>query len=483
MNIASRTLMALVLSTALISPVLAQTAPTDAVIAIEAAQIPGDFSAAISEAAAGRALFLAGDHSAGLEMLQPLADAGNPVAQNILGIALTEVNAAYGTYDAAEGFRYLLAAGAQNFSPAMHNLGDTFEETHEGFAPDLEESSRWFIAAAELGYEPAFYNAAYALVNGHGVAEDSVAGRAWLDRALVGEERAYALGMLGDLAYYGQGQPVDFALALDFYVQAAQAGSSEAAWYAAYQYYYGEGTPEDEPAALPLLEQAVAGGELSAIGYLALLLSRGVGETAADPDRALAMALSGDDLGNGFASAVVGDFYRLGVGTEVNFELARAAYERGQARGNVDALYQLGDLAYFGRGVPQDYASALIYYYEALDIDPNHGGTLYSIAYMQMRGEGTEVDLASATELLEQTIAWRHGFSMTEAILLFGSPQFAGPQTDAVRARAHCIYVDVQGGPPDQSGDVEDHAATCARLAEELSAEDQIRAAEMAAAF
>lgn len=481
MRVAAFAMLTFALSSGLALSALAQSEPTDPVIAIQPNQIPGDFSAAMADAAEGRAMFLAGDHEAALDLLLPLADAGNPVAQNILGIALTDLNSAYVPYDAAEGFRYLLAAGAQNFGPAMHNLGDAFEETHDGFAPDLEASSSWFIAAAELGYEPAYYNAGFGLVNGNGVVADDVAGRAWLTLALDGEERGYALGLFGDLAYFGQSQPQDFAVALDYYLQAAQAGNAEGAWYAAYQYLNGEGTPIDAAAALPLLEQAVAEGEVRATGSLALLLAGIVGDVETDPDRALTIAVTGDAQGSGFASAVLGDLYRLGIGTEVDLDLARAAYERGAAHGEADAAYQLGDMAYFGRGEPVDYARAFELFHDTLAVFPAHAATLYSIAYMQMRGEGTEVDLPNAVLGLEQVLEQNNRLAIIEAIELFGSPTYAGAHSNEVRAQAYCIYVGTQGWLTEPGGDFEDHIATCARLAETLNDEDSARAADIAA--
>lgn len=48
----------------------------------------------------------------------------------------------------------------------MHNLGDTYEETHDGVAPDLEASTRRYLTTAELGYETAFYDAGYAVAYG-----------------------------------------------------------------------------------------------------------------------------------------------------------------------------------------------------------------------------------------------------------------------------------------------------------------------------
>lgn len=314
------------------APLLAQT-PVDPLTSVTADEIPGDFAAARAEAALARAQFLAGDHAPALEELRPMSDAGNPVAQNIVGIALTELNAAYGPYDRDTGFAYLLAAAEQDFGPAMHNLADTFEESHGDLAPDLEEAFSWYLAAAEIGYQYAFYDTGFALINGNGVAADVAAGRVWVERAVDGPERADALGMLGDLAYFGNGQEQDYAQALDYYVQAAAAGNTEAAFYAGYQYYWRQGTDEDDEAAIGLLEQAIAGDVREAYAFLALLLQHDNGAYSADPDpdpdpdpeRARALAIQGDALGDGYASAVLGDTYRLGVGGDIDYDLARAA--------------------------------------------------------------------------------------------------------------------------------------------------------------
>ncbi len=556
MRLAPRGLLALFLTSALIVPAWGQIAPADPLVVIEADSIPGDFTAAMEEAAEGRALFIAGNHAEALEMLRPLADAGNPVAQNILGIALTDLNGAYGPYDAAEGFRYLLAAGAQNFGPAMHNLGDSYEEEHDGIAPDPEQAFRWYLAAAELGYVRAYYNVGYGLVNGYGVAQDLAAGRVWLDRALDGDERAEALTLLGDLAYYGEGQEADLAQALALYLEAAGLGHAEAAYYAGYQYYWGEGTDQDWTAAAPFLEQALAGGEragaLNLLGNMAYhgegrevdfaeafafyLEAAGLGDADAafraayqylhgegtevdeaaalplleqavagdvpeafsflaelhaeavvpgtDPSRALALAMHGDDLGDGYAAIVLGRFHRHGVEghVPVDPDAARSAYLRGVERGQAGALRSLGLMAYHGEGEPVDHARAYDYFRQAVEMAPDYGAALYALSYMEMRGEGTPRDLAAATAHIEAALAVGEDSALVAGVILFGSPTHAGPQSDPVRAFAHCIASEavdwLEGQDP---GDLGQHFATCERLSAELSAEDQTRAAELAA--
>jgi len=459
--------------------------PFDPLVVIAPEDIPGDFSSARAEAQVGRALFLAGSHAAALDILRPLADAGNPVAQNIMGLALTDLNGAYGPYDAELGFGYLLAAAEQDFGPAMHNLGDSYEETHEGFAPDLEESFRWYLAAAELGYARAYYDVAYALVYGYGIEADVAAGRAWTERMLDTEDRPFALEILGELAYYGDGEPQDQARALALFEEAAAGGSSWAAYFAAYQYLHGEGTPVDDAAALPLLEQAAEGGQIEAFAYLAELHAEAV-VPGTDPSRALVLAMRGDDLGDDYAAVVLGRFYRHGVEgyVPVDPHAARAAYLRGVERGQAGALRSLGLMAYFGEGAPVDHARAYDYFRQAVEMAPDYGSALYSMAYMEMRGEGTPRDLAAATAHIEAALAVGEESALVAGVILFGSPTYDGPQSDPVRAQAHCIASETAGWLEGQdAGDLSEHFAICARLPEELTPEDQARAAQMAEAL
>lgn len=556
MRSATRALLALVLTTALTAPGFAQdqVQPVDPLVVIDLEDIPGDFAAARAQADEGRTLFLNGDHAAALDILRPLADAGNPVAQNIMGVALTDANGAYGPYDAAAGFAFLQAAAEQDFGPAMHNLADTYEEEHEGFSPDFERSFQWYLAAAELGYVRAYFNVGYGLVNGYGTAQDFAEGRLWLERALEGDERAAALSLLGDLAYYGEGQEADAAQALALYLEAAGLGHAEAAYYAAYQYFWGEGTEQDRIAAAPLLEQALAGNEragaLNLLGDLAYygdgqevdhsralalyLEAAGLGQAeaayaaayqylhgegtevdevaafalldqavtanvpeafaflaelhadgvvpGADPSRALALAMRGDELDDGWAAAVLGRLYRQGVPghVDVDFEAARAAYARGAERGQSGALWVLGRMAYFGEGEAVDHARAYDYFRQAVDMAPDYGTALYAMAYMEMRGEGTPRDLAAATAHLVAALAAGDEAAMVAGVILFGSPTYEGPQSDPVRAFAHCIGSEAAGWlQGEDRGDLSEHFATCERLSAELSPEDQARAAEL----
>ncbi len=484
MRLVPRAALALLLSSAFCLPGLAQT-PTDPVVVIELEDIPGDFAAARAAADIGRNLFLAGDYAQALEVLRPLADAGNPVAQNILGISLTELNEAYAPYDAATGFAYLLAASEQGFGPAMHNLGDTYQETHAGFAPDPEASYRWFRAAADLGYASAYFDTAYALVYGLGVTADPVAGRVWAEQALDGEDRLEVLGFLGEIAYFGLGQPRDFEQALAFYLQAAEEGSAQGALYAAYQYIGGEGTPVDDAAAFPLLQQAIAAEIPEAFAFLAEIHAAGE-VPGADPAQAVALAMRGEELGDGYAATVLGNFHQYGLTdlVAVDLDAARAAYERGLALDDPGAAVNLGELAFYGDGEAGYRVRAYEYFQQAVELSPTYGYALTALAYMEMRGEGTERDIAAATGHLERALAEGSFDAFVEGIQLFGAPAYYGPQWNPVRALAHCLKIDAEGWPETMlADDLEGHRATCARLQASLSAEDQAAAAALAADF
>lgn len=472
-------LLAVLLSISLTDPLAAQS-PLDQ---LSAGAYAAEIARAEQEAEEGRALLAAGDHAAGIALLRPLAEDGNPVAQGYLGLVMTDPSGARGPYDPAEGLRHLTAAAEQGFGEAMHNLAIALGQDHPGFARDIGASSRWFIAAAERGVSPSFFDAGHALVNGRGVEQDIAAGLAWLGHALDGPDRGRALWVFGDLAHRGVGQDRDLARALNYYRLAAEAGDAYSAHVAGTLHFWGEGTPVDRAAALSLFEQAVEGDVDEAFAYLAILLRNGVPGRDPDPEAALVAAMEGDARGDGYAAGILGDFHRTGVGTPVDFGLARDAYLRGEARGEASAIFQLGALAYYGQGQPQDHLEAIRYYEAALAIFPDYALPLYALAYMRMRGEGGVVDIAGATAMLERAIDQRFRVAMVEGVELYGSPEYQGPQTDPVRAQAHCLYLDSVGWPARGYGNIDDHRATCARLAVALSPEDQSRAATQAASL
>ncbi|QQA44665.1 tetratricopeptide repeat protein [Pelagovum pacificum] len=234
------------------------------------------FADAEGEAAEGRALFIAGDHAAALTLLMPLAEAGNPVAQNIVGVAYTEPSGDLGLdYDAQAGFDLLLASAEQGYPRAMNNLAVMYEEAHDGIGADRTERFGWFLKAAEAGYEDSFRTVAEAYANGDGVATDDDAAFAWASRAFAEVGDADATYLMGDMHYFGIGTPPNYGKAYGYFVDAAAGGHVEAIYSLGYMTLYEEGVPSNPPAAWMMLESAAQDGSLDALSELTLMAGSG----------------------------------------------------------------------------------------------------------------------------------------------------------------------------------------------------------------
>ena len=434
------------------------------------------FAAAYAQAQVAREACLSGNEGLCYELAAPLAETGNPVAQNLAATVLSDPETT--PYDPEAAMALLMRSAAQGYDKAWFNIGDFFEEDHAGLAPNTELAIAAFQAAVDLDYEIAFERLGWQLLLGAEDIRDYPRALALIQDALNRfPDNAYFHGLMADSFYGGFGQDSDLAQALLHYDRAAELGSAYGQFSAGYQYYYGEGTEIDDPRAVALFEAAAAQDYAAAFGYLADSYYYGyAGEV--DLARALDYARRGDALGDGFSSAHLGYMLAYGEGVEADPVAGRAALERGRDRGNTDAHYQLGDMAYFGVGQDVDYAQALGIYHQVLDQDPGHASANYSFGYMMMRGEGTDVDIPGAVPFIEAGVAGGNDSAVREAAVLFAHPDFVGPQSDPLRAMAHCLLATEQGF---LDGLEEDHETlvACAAARDQLDAEGMAEAAEI----
>lgn len=129
-------------------------------------------------------------------------------------------------------------------------------------------------------------------------------------------------------------------------------------------YYYGQGVEEDTIKGQELFDTVIAKGCVE--GYLG---SASIAEDHEDYDTAL-------------------EYYNKVLEGE---EQAYIAY----------AMYNIGDMYYYGQGVEQDYAQAMEWYEKSADM--GNPTAMSNIAFMYANGEGVEQDYAKAVELFEKS--------------------------------------------------------------------------------
>jgi uncharacterized protein len=130
--------------------------------------------------AAADAAFQKGDYARALKLARPLANAGNPRAQAIVGFAYYRGRGV--THDDAEGAKWLRSAADQGDAPARFTLGVMYGEGR-GVPQDFAEAAHWYRLAAEQGDAQAQYNLGLAFARGEGVTQDAILAHMWFNLA------------------------------------------------------------------------------------------------------------------------------------------------------------------------------------------------------------------------------------------------------------------------------------------------------------
>lgn len=398
----------------------------------------GVFESQYVEAATARDALISGNVGEAIELGLPLAEAGNVVAQNVVGLALTQDDAA--EYDPTAGMFWLIRAAAQDYPKAWHNLGEIWTDGETGIEPNAELALAAYLAGADLGYEVSFEEAVDLLGYGDDSVFDGEQAALLATRGLaLFPENTYLRAVDIDAHYYGWGRPLDYAEALRLFEQMAEeTGDSYAQFSAGYQYYYAEGAEYDPQKARDYFEQAAAQDHMAAMAHLAELYFRGYGIERSD-ELAHRFAEPAAEEGHPLAQTVMGMLHYYGDYVDQDFDLARSYLEQGRERGYLDAHNYLADMAYFGEGEPQDFEKAYQLYQTTLVDFPTDYYANQVVGYMRLYGEGVEADAADAARYLEVAHQSESSVAVNDLVVAYGHPDHEGPQSDPARALAFCL--------------------------------------------
>jgi len=167
-----------------------------------------------------KAAYEAGDYETALEILIPLAAAGDANAQNSLGVMYERGSGVQQSY--AEAIKWYGKAAEQGSAKAQTNLGSMYEGGF-GVQQDYAEAIKWFRKAAEQGLASAQTN-------------------------------------LGLMYFKELGVQQDYAVALKWFVKAAEQGDAYAQHNLGFMYFKGLRVPQDAIKAYAWNELAIAGG-------------------------------------------------------------------------------------------------------------------------------------------------------------------------------------------------------------------------------
>jgi TPR repeat protein len=97
---------------------------------------------------AGFGAYQAGDYASALTLLRPEAEAGNPIAQNLLGV-MNAQGKGTGQND-TEAVRWYRMSANRGYAAAQTNLGLMYQQGR-GLDRDLSEARNWYTKAANQG--------------------------------------------------------------------------------------------------------------------------------------------------------------------------------------------------------------------------------------------------------------------------------------------------------------------------------------------
>lgn len=247
--------------------------------------------------------------------LQNLAEAGDPAAQNELGV------------------RYL--------------LGSDVEKNPVKAIP-------WFRKAAQQGYAKAYFNLGAAYYNGQGVAANDIDSCVWFNLAAdagdprgqdaverARQEQSHLRRLecevtTGTAYVTGEANKPDYAQAMQWYLKAANAGDGIACEKIAYLYDRGLGVTQDKTESLKWLKRSA-------------------------------------DIGYAPAMYEIGRAYEIGDGVHQDLAKAKKFYEQSALYGQLDGLVALGAMYADGRGAKADQEKALAYYIVAANYGDSNG--------------------------------------------------------------------------------------------------------------
>lgn len=247
-----------------------------------------------AQTAAARQLFIDGRYGEALAVLRPRAEAGDAVAQNLVGVAYDH-GLGYAR-DPVAAAHWLRRAAEQGDARAQQNLGQLLRDGRPGVPDDQAEARRWLQAASDQGYGPAHAALGRMLQFGLGGAAD-LPGAVALYRQGEAAGDPWSLEYLALLYLDGNGVEQDPAQARRLFAAAGQGGVAAALGNLGLMTERGMGGPADPAAAEALYRQGVAGGDANSAYNLAGLLFDRAGdapdtrrEAAAQCDWALARA-------------------------------------------------------------------------------------------------------------------------------------------------------------------------------------------------
>ncbi|MDR2549354.1 MAG: sel1 repeat family protein [Desulfobulbus sp.] len=213
-----------------------------------------------------------------------------------------------------------------------------------------------------------------------------------------GDETARRLKAEAYRAYYGVNQPVNYTLALQLYLQAAERGDAEAQFVAGGMLYQGQGADPDKRNGFKWLLAAAEQGKVSpeSLAIIGAMYLRGstVPQNYLEAKKWLAKAAA---QGNLAAQNDLAYLYYNGLGGDRDYKKALELYEKAAFQGDAMAQANTGLMYATGTGTDTDKAKGYAWY--SLAASRGNAGAAVNRNNLMMNMSWEELNRAQALSL------------------------------------------------------------------------------------
>lgn len=346
------------------------------------------------------------DNTAGRALVRSLADRGNLHALVSLGDLMSDSNV--GPPDIQEAEAAYVDASALGHLDASLRLGDLYASGRAG-KPDFAKAFEFYDKAARAGQQLGKLRVAELTFRGQGTRQDVEGGLSSI-KAIADTGDAEALSLLGDI--YSVATPAlpvtDFAAALGYYKQAADAGNIHATLRLGELTAHGLGTSRDVAAGRSIVRRiADTGNPVALISLGDLLREPQSGDV--DGEGAVAAYERAADLDEADALVRLGDFYSDGMTVAVDLPRALDYYRQAAARGSVVGAVRAGAMTARGQGTTQDVAAGRAMVSKATE--SGEGEAHVVMGDLLTRGDGGPPDISAAMREYAEaaSLGWTQG--------------------------------------------------------------------------
>lgn len=228
----------------------------------------------------GRSAYIRGDYSAAYAILRPLADAGDPEAQKMMGI-MYDYGHGVGA-DAGEALQWYIRSAEQGQTAVQYQVGAKYFKG-ENTPQDYTEAARWWAMAADGGQVDAQFNLGLMYFRGLGLPQDDALA-ADLFRRAADQDHAHAQYSLAVMYAFGRGVEKNYDTALQWFTKAADKGVAQAQYNLGIFYENGYGVETDTAKAREWYQRAAAQGLTEAVSRLEGLSNAAISGPVATAD-------------------------------------------------------------------------------------------------------------------------------------------------------------------------------------------------------